>query len=63
MAQKESCVGIGCANAKAGWAKVSHVPAIVGGPLFDAELTLAWARTTNTKNLVQVYKALGGGWK
>ena len=31
--------------------------------LFEAELTLAQARGSEYKSLVQLYKALGGGWK
>jgi len=31
--------------------------------LFSAELTLAQARGTEFQNLVQLYKALGGGWQ
>ena len=31
--------------------------------LFDAELTLAQARNNEYQSLVQLYKALGGGWK
>ena len=31
--------------------------------LFDAELTLAQARGTEYQNLVQLYRALGGGWQ
>jgi multidrug efflux system outer membrane protein len=31
--------------------------------LFDAELTLAQARGTECQNLVQLYRALGGGWQ
>jgi outer membrane protein, multidrug efflux system len=31
--------------------------------LFDAELTLAQARNNEYQGLVQLYKALGGGWK
>ncbi|MGH9446790.1 MAG: efflux transporter outer membrane subunit [Terriglobia bacterium] len=31
--------------------------------LFDAELTLAQARNDEYQSLVQLYKALGGGWK
>ena len=31
--------------------------------LFDAELTLARARNNEYQSLVQLYKALGGGWK
>jgi outer membrane protein, multidrug efflux system len=31
--------------------------------LFNSELTLAQARNNEYQSLVQVYKALGGGWK
>ena len=31
--------------------------------LFNAELTLAQARNNEYQSLVQLYKALGGGWK
>jgi multidrug efflux system outer membrane protein len=31
--------------------------------LFDAELTLAQAHGTEYQNLVQLYRALGGGWQ
>jgi multidrug efflux system outer membrane protein len=31
--------------------------------LFSAELTLAQARGTEYQSLVQLYRALGGGWK
>jgi outer membrane protein, multidrug efflux system len=31
--------------------------------LFDAELTLAQARNNEYQSLIQLYKALGGGWK
>ena len=31
--------------------------------LFAAELTLAQARNSEYQSLVQLYKALGGGWK
>jgi multidrug efflux system outer membrane protein len=31
--------------------------------LFQAELTLAQARNNEYQSLVQLYKALGGGWK
>ena len=31
--------------------------------VFDAELTLAQARGTEYQNLVQLYRALGGGWQ
>jgi multidrug efflux system outer membrane protein len=31
--------------------------------LFDAEITLAQARGAEYQSLVQLYKALGGGWK
>lgn len=31
--------------------------------LFQAELTLAQVRNSEYQSLVQVYKALGGGWK
>lgn len=31
--------------------------------LFDAELTLAEARNNEYQSLIQLYKALGGGWK
>jgi multidrug efflux system outer membrane protein len=31
--------------------------------LFSAELTLAQARNNEYQSLVQLYKALGGGWK
>lgn len=31
--------------------------------LFNAELTLAPARNNEYQSLVQLYKALGGGWK
>jgi multidrug efflux system outer membrane protein len=31
--------------------------------LFSAELTLAQARGTEYQSLVQLYKALGGGWR
>jgi multidrug efflux system outer membrane protein len=31
--------------------------------LFAAELTLAQARNNEYQSLVQLYKALGGGWK
>jgi outer membrane protein, multidrug efflux system len=31
--------------------------------LFSAELTLAAARNNEYQSLVQLYKALGGGWK
>jgi outer membrane protein, multidrug efflux system len=31
--------------------------------LFTAELTLAQARNNEYQSLVQLYKALGGGWK
>jgi multidrug efflux system outer membrane protein len=31
--------------------------------LFDAELTLAQARNNEYQSLIQVYKALGGGWQ
>jgi len=31
--------------------------------LFDAEITLAQARNNEYQSLVQLYKALGGGWK
>ena len=31
--------------------------------LFNAELTLAQARNSEYQSLVQLYKALGGGWK
>ena len=31
--------------------------------LFNAELTLAQARNSEYQGLVQIYKALGGGWK
>lgn len=31
--------------------------------LFQAELTLAQARNDEYQSLVQLYKALGGGWK
>jgi multidrug efflux system outer membrane protein len=30
---------------------------------FQAELTLAQARNNEYQSLVQLYKALGGGWK
>ena len=32
-------------------------------PLFTAELTLAQARNNEYQSLVQLYKALGGGWR
>ena len=31
--------------------------------LFDAELTLATARGNEYQSLVQLYRALGGGWQ
>jgi len=31
--------------------------------LFTAELTLAQARNNEYQSLMQLYKALGGGWK
>ena len=31
--------------------------------LFDAELTLALARGSEYQSLVQLYRALGGGWQ
>ena len=31
--------------------------------LFNAELTLAQARGNEYQSLVQLYKALGGGWQ
>ena len=31
--------------------------------LFSAELTLAQARGSEYQSLVQLYRALGGGWK
>jgi multidrug efflux system outer membrane protein len=31
--------------------------------LFNAELTLAQARNNEYQSLIQLYKALGGGWK
>jgi len=31
--------------------------------LYNAELTLAQAQGNEYQSLVQVYKALGGGWK
>jgi outer membrane protein, multidrug efflux system len=31
--------------------------------LFSAELTLAQARNNEYQSLVQLYRALGGGWK
>jgi multidrug efflux system outer membrane protein len=31
--------------------------------LFSAELTLAQARGTEYQSLVQLYRALGGGWQ
>jgi multidrug efflux system outer membrane protein len=31
--------------------------------LFEAEITLAQARGAEYQSLVQLYKALGGGWK
>ncbi|MDX1411690.1 MAG: hypothetical protein R3351_06005 [Nitrospirales bacterium] len=33
------------------------------GALFDAELALVDTRRTQMNSVVQLYKALGGGWK
>jgi hypothetical protein len=32
------------------------------GPIFDAELDLADARSNRLRSVVEAYRALGGGW-
>jgi predicted dehydrogenase len=55
VTQKEIRVGIVGANAKAGWAKVSHVPAINGLP----GLRLAAVATRNEQSAREAAEAFG----
>ena len=42
----------------------TYLEVLVGqGSLFSAELTLAQARGNEYQSVVQLYKALGGGWQ
>ena len=55
MTQKEIRIGIVGANAKASWAKVSHVPAINGLP----GLKLAAVATRNEQSAREAAEAFG----